>query len=241
MLQAIAISGKMGFGKDYYAYHIKKTNPKLKFQDVSFAYALKSEVHDFIMDYRDFVYEYVEAHKPKDYKEIKRRLSSRYNIEYNHVDYIISIYEVMTDREKAYFDPHTLRTNKMREILQYYGTNIRRAQYPNYWVDKTYDVICKVNQEGKIAIVTDARFENEIDMLNNKLNSLTIKLNLDLKSQQLRLKDRDGIKYSVVELQHVSETSLDGYYDFDLILSSYSELRDANLNLIKTFIAEKNK
>ena len=241
MLQAIAISGKMGFGKDYYAYHIKKTNPELKFQDVSFAYALKSEVYDFIMDYRDFVYEYVESRKPKDYQEIKRKLSSKYNIEHHHVVYIISIYETMTDREKAYFDPHVLRTNNMRTILQYYGTNIRRAQYPDYWVDKAYDTICKVNQEGKIAIVTDARFENEVNMLNNKLNSLTIKLNLDLKSQQLRLKDRDGIKYSVAELQHSSETSLDSYYDFDLILSSYSELRDANLNLIKRFIKEKNK
>lgn len=52
-----------------------------------------------------------------------------------------------------------------REVMQYIGTDIFRKLSPNIWADAT---IRKIQREApKIAIITDCRFPNEVDIIKN--------------------------------------------------------------------------
>jgi len=54
-----------------------------------------------------------------------------------------------------------------RPILQWYGTEYRRAQDEQYWVKRTVETIlrsCPL-QENTLAIITDVRFHNEAEMI----------------------------------------------------------------------------
>ena len=46
--------------------------------------------------------------------------------------------------------------------LQFYGTEFRRALDENYWVNKTQARLQSLEMAGKIPVVTDGRFPNEI-------------------------------------------------------------------------------
>ena len=60
-----------------------------------------------------------------------------------------------------------------REVLQYFGTDIIRKMLSDAWVNAT---IAKINEEKpKLAIISDARFPNEIEGINN-IDGKTIRL-----------------------------------------------------------------
>ncbi len=53
-----------------------------------------------------------------------------------------------------------------RQILQWWGTEYRRAQDPDYWIKKTCQAIAILAECGRDRIViSDCRFENEADMV----------------------------------------------------------------------------
>ncbi len=78
-----------------------------------------------------------------------------------------------------------------RDLLQQFGTNICRRIYGNCWVDVCYNQI--VNDGVPFAIITDARFPNEIDLGDN----------YDVKAIRLLRNPHDD--------KHESETALDNY------------------------------
>jgi len=49
-----------------------------------------------------------------------------------------------------------------RSLLQFYGTEYRRAKYPDYWVLKAAH---KMTDSSKLYVVSDCRFENEVQYL----------------------------------------------------------------------------
>jgi len=52
-----------------------------------------------------------------------------------------------------------------RELLQYFGTNVVRKMYSDAWVEAT---MAKINRDSpELAMITDARFPNEIDGIMN--------------------------------------------------------------------------
>ena len=49
---------------------------------------------------------------------------------------------------------------KMRKMLQYYGTEVCRAEDPNYWIDRLRASYAKV-PDNTVVFVTDCRYLNE--------------------------------------------------------------------------------
>lgn len=92
-----------------------------------------------------------------------------------------------------FVNPPKVKTGPMtgREIMQIFGTEICRKLYADCWARGTYS---KIKSEGnQLALVTDARFPNEISM-GNKVKAKTVRLTR-----------------KIAEDLHASETALDGF------------------------------
>jgi hypothetical protein len=99
---------------------------------------------------------------------------------------------------------------KHPKLLQWWGTEFRRARDPNYWVDK---FVAGINPKADIVIATDMRFLNEADMI-KKLGGYTVQVN--------RL-NADGTPFvdTARPANHVSEIQLDGYnYDYKITVKT---------------------
>jgi hypothetical protein len=92
-----------------------------------------------------------------------------------------------------------------RDVMQYVGTNIFRKMYSNVWVDATLRYI--LEEPPFLAVVADCRFPNEVDAI-KEVGGKVIRLT--------RSPYDDG---------HDSETQLDDYDNFDLVVDN------ANMNV----------
>lgn len=95
-------------------------------------------------------------------------------------------------------------------LLQIWGTNYRRRQNENYWVEKFMNIYDpKVNY-----VMENIRFRNEADTI-KKLGGVVAKVVLlDANGNEISLNTDNRI------LNHPSETDLENY-DFDLIIYNY--------------------
>lgn len=64
--------------------------------------------------------------------------------------------------------------NKNRALLQWWGTDYRRASDQDYWVKKLADEIFVDNPQ--IAIITDCRFPNELDYVEKTMKGVSVKV-----------------------------------------------------------------
>jgi len=86
----------------------------------------------------------------------------------------------------------------VREILQYHGTEVRRAEDPEYW----HKYLLTRKPADRNIIIDDVRFPDEVDFI-HRYNGRVI-----------RLQPYDG--YRKVN-DHSSETALDDYTGFDAV------------------------
>lgn len=103
--------------------------------------------------------------------------------------------------------------------LQYYGTEVRRTADPNYWVEKARTSARKALARGSACVFTDARFPNEVTGLKQE-GAFTIRLEVSPEVQKERLLGRDGHIPTQYTLGHSSETALDGFTGFDVIVDT---------------------
>lgn len=219
---AIVISGKMGFGKDYVGNLIK--NEYSNIEKISFADALKEEVECII--------------------NLIKNNSSLENVakEMNVTkDEVLPIYKAMVQFDNINELSVKNKNSTIRFMLQYWGTDVRRNNNEDYWVQKTVDKILKINKTKKVALITDGRFINEIKGVSD-LGGITIRLEISKEKQIENLLNRDGVLPNKEAFNHPSETSYLEYNDFDLILLEDS-LSDNKLiiNEIVKIIDKKNK
>lgn len=219
---AIVIAGKMGYGKDYVGNLIKDNFSNV--EKISFADALKEEVEYII--------------------NLIRNNSSLEHIAYEmnvSKDEIKPLYIAMI----AFKDINELTVKKknstIRFMLQYWGTDVRRKNNENYWVQKTVDKILEINKLGNVALITDGRFPNELKGV-SEINGITIQLDISKEKQIENLLNRDGILPNKEAFNHPSETSYLEYKDFDLILTEdILSDKDLILSKIKKTIDNKVK
>ena len=219
---AIVIAGKMGYGKDYVGNLIKNNFSNI--EKISFADALKEEVEHII--------------------NLTRNNSSLEHIAYEmnvSKDEIKPLYIAMI----AFKDINELTVKKknstIRFMLQYWGTDVRRKNNENYWVQKTVNKILEINKLGNVALITDGRFPNELKGV-SELNGITIQLDISKEKQIENLLNRDGILPNKEAFNHPSETSYLEYKDFDLILTEdVLSDNDSILSEIKKTIDSKMK
>ena len=88
-----------------------------------------------------------------------------------------------------------------REFIQYFGTELCRKIYPNIWTDRAMKDIKA--EESNLAIISDARFENEVKAVQNA-GGKVIRLTRSL----------DGVD------THESELALDNYNNFDAVIDT---------------------
>lgn len=95
----------------------------------------------------------------------------------------------------------------IRKLLQFWGTDFRRAQDPDYWTKRTAESLA--GREHERIVITDARFPNEAAMV--KFHG------------KLWLINRPGQQLTEYH-QHSSEAFVDQYKDWDLVINNSSDL-----------------
>ena len=211
--KVISFSGKIASGKDTLANALQmnlKKDLNVNFEIISFGYFLKDELKDFIDNlYFD-----------------ERILSNIFQIS---IDDVKKCKEILYTEENRDIKN---KTNNIRKLLQYYGTNIRRKQDKNYWINRLIYYI--KNSKTNNFIITDSRFVNEIESL-NIFDTFKIDLRISKNEQLRRITNRDGTILSLDELNHLSECELDDYKNFDLIL----DVDDKKINECTDLILKK--
>lgn len=114
-----------------------------------------------------------------------------------------------TDSEKLAW----INENKqaLRPLLQWWGTEYRRSQDPDYWVKKGVEAVQAALASGKTCVVNDdTRFPNEANALITAGFTL-VRILINETRQESFAVARDGTFDPAVRT-HASETSLDAYY-----------------------------
>jgi hypothetical protein len=118
------------------------------------------------------------------------------------------------------------RTTEIRTALQYWGTEVRRAQDELYWVKKAIAGATKASAAGKSVVFTDLRYPNEEEAC-RKAGFFTVRLDISSETQAQRLWDRDGITPDPATMAHPSENALDDHPGFTLRFDNNGSLADA--------------
>lgn len=204
-LNIFVIRGGMGAGKDTLGEAIK--NQWLKdAEKLSFATALKDELTDFLTKFRN--------------KELNFENMS--DVTEEEFKTLLHYFEQLPEDFDNFNTRHTLQ----RKILQWWGSEVRRAKDPDYWIKAL-----KIPTEGNY-YVTDARFANELeefakfrDLYCDKENTYVAIINLDVaESVRIeRIKKRDGFAPSEESLNHPSELDHERFDNYDDVFTLTEE------------------
>lgn len=186
----IAFTGKLGSGKSTAAKIINDTYGGVK---ISFARALKLEVYDVLST----------GNTPGAQSVTWKDPVNDTLFEGNPIPRLV----MPSDNEKvAWIDQNK---KALRPLLQYYGTEYRRAQNKNYWIDQCVLLIEKAIHDGECVItVDDLRFRNEAEALADVGFHIT-KVSTGDSERVTRVASRDGVAVNASD-SHASEIEQDG-------------------------------
>lgn len=184
-----AMSGKMGAGKDTIGDEIAKFVEDKDFEvsKTSYAEPLRKEISEITIE--------VEFGVPID------ELTDKYKTTEEEIYRLVELIDGYSIYEK---------TAETRRAMQYWGTDVRRKQNPNYWVNKTVQAVLDSINSGISIYVTDVRFPNEADAIVD-LGGKLIRLEVPTSVRADRIGSRDGNRPTEESLAHSSETGLDNY------------------------------
>jgi hypothetical protein len=180
----LGLTGPAGSGKDTVADLLVA---HAGFTKLAFADTLKAEVADaFAVDLEYLTRRETKEH-PMSCLAMSRCLS----------DSFVGRMMTLHSQGSAALDldaPHS-----PRQIMQWWGTDYRRAAQPEYWVSKTRNRISYLLRERLASriVVTDCRFADEVEMVRRSFGG------------QLWQIHRDGV--AVAPGSHVSETAGDEF------------------------------
>lgn len=205
-MNIIGISGKIGTGKSTFADYLIEELGKTKWKKRGFAMALKEETHQLF----GIPINPTPKEKDKKINSVTEKL----------------IYKIGHIPPKYKFKIPPTDKCTVRDILQWWGTDIRRTQDSEYWIKAMENYIKEIkNKKG--LIIDDVRFPNEIDLI-KKYNGTTIRINT-----------YEGWKCDTEVANHASEIVLDNRTDWDYAFTpEYGQLQkfatdEVLLNLIK--------
>ena len=140
----IGIAGKAGSGKDEFA---KVAQEKFGAIVLPFAAALKTEVSEFLYSH-GFPFEYNNLYGTQADKE-KVCVIDAFTYEPYFMKFLYNFAELSDGR--YYFT--------YRSLMQWFGSEYRRSQDENYWVNRLLDRVH--SDPSKLYVVPDTRFANE--------------------------------------------------------------------------------
>lgn len=225
------LSGKAGVGKDYIARELwekidltQNITPNI----ISYGDSLRAELTSLGWDIENKVSNY-----PYHAEYLNRAIAKKYKIPVSVVDYL----EKRKVNETDFYSED--RNPRYREFMQYYGTDVRRKQDPEYWIN---DLVFKVLQyaeasnDGLFVIIPDARFENEITVLKDLFNHVyAFRLNDDSTAIDARESKRDSTVMTSMERKHSSEVSLDNFTGFDRV---FNRAKESSADIVNSIVKE---
>lgn len=105
--------------------------------------------------------------------------------------------------------------NIRRTVMQVWGTDVRRANNENYWVEKAMDKALLLNSQGINVGIDDVRFENEAAAILEN-DGILIRLDISPVEQHRRLEEIRNKQIDKSTLRHSSEMALDNFPFFSL-------------------------
>lgn len=198
----LVVSGRLASGKDTVAELAMESYGCQSAVRVSFATALRREVDDILdLVRRDGL------ERANDIVATYAGLTTeRAQIAANLVC------EALSDDPTVH---SRMRTREIRLLLQEWGTGIRRASDPDYWVKRSMREVVELLAADRPVYVTDARFINEVEPA-RRLGFLAVRLEVELAVRAARLRARDGLGIDPAAENHPSEMELEKYRGFDL-------------------------
>ncbi len=141
---------------------------------------------------------------------------------------LIRITEPLYSYAKTYFSWNVNTTEKPREFLQKMGIEIIKEKLgkKTFLLDRLFEDIEILSNFFDTFIITDARLIAEFTSIKAKYPDVTtIKLNRENYDDQLTPEEKN----------HITETELDSYNDFDYIINntSFEQLKKEAQNIIK--------
>jgi chloramphenicol 3-O-phosphotransferase len=115
------------------------------------------------------------------------------------------------------------RTPGIRAALQFFGTDVRRAQDDDYWVKRALAPAVVAVSEGRDVYFSDIRFPNEV-LGAQRLGFHVVRLEVTAETQRRRLLERDNLEPDPASITHPSETALDSFDGFDQVLDNNGAL-----------------
>ena len=200
----IQFTGKMGSGKSFVANNLSSI---LNSQGIdNYRTSFTSEIKKVFHKYGVFKEFYVDKHCNED-------------IPLCWEDEQAKIFDLINQGKEEYKKGNLSGyKSKVREIYQFYGTEVVRNKEPDYWVKSTVNRI-KLLPEGTVVILDDWRFPNED--LSSIFSSLKIKVEApdDLRAKRLGY---------LPESNHKSESFVDKL-KVDIVLENYGKNNLSNL------------
>lgn len=177
---------------------------------VSFAGALKEEVYSLYDKMR-----IQQFNLDSSMDDWIKELMDEYGISKEQASTTVSlVFAMPKGLKKEDFLINQSKPKGYREILQYWGTHVRRKQKDSYWIEKLgqrieeLDAKYKKEKELLIFVVSDARFINELNYCADVLQAYMMYLDVPDDVRMKRLKKRDGFEPKKNVKNHVSETEL---------------------------------
>lgn len=196
-----AMSGKMGAGKDTLGDLICEDleNKGYDVMFASYSTPMKKEITEII--------------ECLNSSECLHNIAEKFNTTVNEIIKLSNILNGNSIYE---------RTDSSRRAIQYWGTDVRRKQKRNYWVNKLIQLTVEAINNNKSVYISDVRFVDEADSIID-LNGKIIRLDVPEKVRCERILKRDKINPTEEHLTHVSETGLD-QYKFEIIFDGCETL-----------------
>lgn len=208
-MKILGISGKIGSGKSTAAKHVIEN---YRAQTLSFAQPLKDEVFDFLLYCNARV-----AHTGAPFETRHIWGSQKDKDEPLYVDLVDlpqqleykRVFEFMIEHANVIEDCTFIFTP--RALLQWWGTEFRRASDPNYWVNKAFASVEEYKDKAIIFVIEDVRFENEAEAI------------LAAGGVIVRIERFDNPHITEENQKHLSETALDRYPKFSAQIANNSD------------------
>lgn len=218
-MKVIALSGKMGSGKDTIANIIDEILREYgkKTQKIAFADELKNEVDSIINSIQNKnTNEFLISLSPEDLSYIK---------------------SLVNNLEKGYSFKTHKKNEYSRKLLQFWGTDIRRKQNNNYWIEKLNDKIKEASSNNMISIVTDVRFPNEAKSIKN---GVLFYINVSDEVRLKRLIKRDNVLPNSDCFKHKSEPEIKDFEDIDLIINNNETINENFKTTLTVLLKERS-
>jgi hypothetical protein len=196
----VCFSGKLASGKDTMARLVFEALDIAEDDQVSFglATALRREVDEILSILR----------QGQSLGKSSEAVAERMGVPLKDAEMVtVILWEARESDASSY-----TRRDDIRRMLQFWGTDVRRARYPTYWVDACLDSVASVASEGHSVAITDVRFPNEEREL-RRAGFFSVRLDVSDDVQAARLGARDGLVLAGAG-DHSSETALDDWNEF---------------------------